>query len=495
MSMEFGDIVTKFDIFDAMKHPMEEHSIFHIELISELVDDASSELFALDFPSLSGFDDIYSCFDCTDTNVCVVYAEIDVALQADTFPTGEVVTNKPVFAVDALDIPAAPSIPSTEQPPSLEIKELPKNLKYAYLESNEKLPVIISSNLDFDQEHKLLQVLKKHKKAIGWTLADLPGISRSMCMHRILLEDGSKTVRQPQRRLNPLMLDVVKKEVTKLLQAEEQALDECLRELDSLEELNPWEVEEEVLKKEKEVVKLLYAGMIYPISDSPWVSPVHVVPKKGGITVIRNDKDELIPTKVATGWRMCIGYRRLNTATRKDHFPLPFMDQMLERLFGQQYYCFLDGYSGYNQIAVDPADHEKTAFTCPFGIFAYRKMPFGLCNAPATFQRCVQAIFADLIEKTVEVFMDDFSVFGGSFSLCLDNLETVLERCVKTNLVLNWEKCHFMVTEGIVLGHKVSSRGIEVDRAKVEVIEKLPPPANMKGVRSFLGHAGFYRRF
>ncbi|MCI38938.1 hypothetical protein A2U01_0060167, partial [Trifolium medium] len=121
--------------------------------------------------------------------------------------------------VDTLDIQAAPSTPSIEQPPSLELKVLPENLKYAYLESDEKLPVIISSNLDFDQEHKLLQVLKKHKKAIGWTLADLPGISPSMCMHRILLEDGSKTVRQPQRRLNPLILDVVKKEVTKLLQA------------------------------------------------------------------------------------------------------------------------------------------------------------------------------------------------------------------------------------------------------------------------------------
>ncbi|XP_052731916.1 uncharacterized protein LOC128196116 [Vigna angularis] len=171
------------------------------------------------------------------------------------------------------------------------------------------------------------------------------------------------------------------------------------------------------------------------------------------------------------------------------------MDQMLERLAGQTFYCFLDGYSGYNQIAVDPKDQEKTAFTCPFGIFAYRKMPFGLCNAPATFQRCMQAIFSDLVEKCIEVFMDDFSVFGSSFDLCLANLETVLKRCIQTNLILNWEKCHFMVTEGIVLGHKISSKGIEVDIAKVEVIEKLPPPTNVKGIQSFLGHAGFYRRF
>jgi hypothetical protein len=245
----------------------------------------------------------------------------------------------------------------------------------------------------------------------------------------------------------------------------------------------------------KEVVKLLEAGMIYPISDSAWVSPVQVVPKKGGMTVITNDKNELIPSRTVTGWRMCIDYRQLNKATRKDHFPLPFIDQMLERLSGQEFYCFLDGYSGYNQITVNPEDHEKTPFTCPFGVFAYRRMSFGLCNAPATFQRCMQAIFSDLIEQRIEVFMDDFSVFGPSFDCCLKNLDTVLKRCVETNLVLNWEKCHFMVTEGIVLGHKISSKGIEVDKAKIEVIEKLPPPVNVKGIRSFLGHAGFYRRF
>ncbi|GKA15811.1 reverse transcriptase domain-containing protein [Tanacetum coccineum] len=122
-------------------------------------------------------------------------------------------------------------------------------------------------------------------------------------------------------------------------------------------------------------------------------------------------------------------------------------------------------------------------------------MPFGLCNAPGTFQRCMMAIFHDMIEKTMEVFMDDFSVFGDSFSTCLSHLEKMLKRCEDTNLSLNWEKSHFMVKEGIVLGHKISKSGIEVDRAKVEVIAKLPHPTTVKGVRSFLGHAGFYRRF
>ncbi|KAK8684265.1 hypothetical protein V6N13_040295 [Hibiscus sabdariffa] len=122
-------------------------------------------------------------------------------------------------------------------------------------------------------------------------------------------------------------------------------------------------------------------------------------------------------------------------------------------------------------------------------------MPFGLCNAPATFQRCMLAIFSDMVEEFLEVFMDDFSVSGEIFDSCLGNLAKVLKRCEEVDLVLNWEKCHFMVNEGTVLGHKISSKGIEVDKAKVEVIEKLPPPTNVKGIRSFLGHASFYRRF
>ncbi|MCH82234.1 hypothetical protein A2U01_0003035 [Trifolium medium] len=337
----------------------------------------------------------------------------------------------------------------------LELKELPGHLKYVFLGEGETKPAIISNSLPPEHEEKLLAVLRGNKEALGWSIEDLKGISPAFCMHKIKMEESYKPVVQPQRRLNPAMKEVLKKELQ----------------------------------------KLMAAGMIYPISYSPWVSPVHMVPKKGGITVMKNEKNELIPTRNVTGWRMCIDYRRLNQATRKDHFPLPFMDQMLERLAGQEYYCFLDGYSGYNQIAVDPADQEKTTFTCPYGVYAYRRMPFGLCNAPATFQRCMFAIFSDMSEKSMEVFMDDFSVFGKSFDDCLNNLDVALKRCVETNLVLNWEKCNFMVTEGIVLGHKISKRGIEVDQAKIEVISKLPPPISVKGVRSFLGHAGFYRRF
>ncbi|GJR52561.1 reverse transcriptase domain-containing protein [Tanacetum coccineum] len=297
------------------------------------------------------------------------------------------------------------------------------------------------------------KVLKSHKHAIAWKISDIKGIDPQFCTHKILMEENAKPVVQHQRRVNPKIHEVIK----------------------------------------QEVIKLLDAGLIYPISDSPWVSPVHCVPKKGGITVVKNEENELIPTRLVTGWRVCIDYQKLNDATRKDHFPLPFMDQMLERLAENRYYCFLDGFSGYFHIPIDPLYQEKTTFTCPYGTFSYRRMPFGLCNASGTFQRCMVAIFHDMIEKTMEVFMDDFSVFGDSFSSFFSHLDKVLQRCEDTNLVINWEKCHFMVKEGIDLGHKISKTGIEVDKAKVDVIAKLPHPTTVKGIRSFLGHVGFYR--
>ncbi|GJV02479.1 reverse transcriptase domain-containing protein [Tanacetum coccineum] len=311
---------------------------------------------------------------------------------------------------------------SIDEPPVVELKDLPPHLEYAFLEGDDKLPVIIAKDLKDEEKTALIKVLKSHKQALAWKLSDI-----------------------------------------------------------------------KVIKKE--VLKLLDSGLIYPILDSPWVSPVHCVPKKGGFTVVENEENELIPTRLVTGWRVCIDHRKLNDATRKDHFPLPFMDQMLERLAGNEYYYFLDGFSGYFQIPIDPQDQEKTTFTCPYGMFAYRRMPFGLCNAPGTFQRCMMAIFHDMIEKTMEVFMDDFLVFGNSFGTCLSHLDKMLKRCEDTNLCLNWEKSHFMVKEGIVLCHKISKNGIEVDKAKVDVIAKLPHPTTVKGIQSFLGHIGFYCRF
>ncbi|GJW21490.1 reverse transcriptase domain-containing protein [Tanacetum coccineum] len=304
---------------------------------------------------------------------------------------------------------------SIDDPLGLELKDLPSHLEYAFLEGTDKLPIIISKELNDKEKAALL---------------------------KILMEDDFKPAVQHQRRVNSKIHEVIK----------------------------------------KEVIKLLDVGLIYPISDSLWVSPVHCVPEKGSMTVVENEDNELIPMRIVTGWHVCIDYQKLNDATRKDHFPLPFMDQMLERLAGNEYYCFLDGFSEYFQIPIDPKDQDKTTFTCPYGTFAYRRMPLGLCNAPGTFQRCMMAIFHDMIEETMEVFMDDFLVFGDSFSSCLSHLEKkMLKWCKDTNLVLNWEKCHFMVKEGIVLGHKISKSRIEVDKAKVDVIAKLPHSTPVKG--------------
>ena len=262
-------------------------------------------------------------------------------------------------------------------------------MKYAFLEPEKRKPVIIAVALIESEEQKLLKIMRKYKEAIAWSIEDMKGISPSIYMHKILLNDNAKTSIEHQRRLNLMMKEVVR----------------------------------------KEVLKWLNAGFIYAISDSSWVSPVHVLPKKGGFTVIRNEKNELIPIRTVNGWRVCIDYIKLNTATRKDHLPLPFIDQMLDMLAGHPHLYFLDGYSGYNQISIAPDNQEKTTFRCPFCNFAFRIMPFGLCNAPGTFQRCMMSIFSDLAKEVMEIFMDDFTVYGSSFEQCLHNLGTVLQRC------------------------------------------------------------------
>ncbi|KAK1613462.1 hypothetical protein QYE76_037135 [Lolium multiflorum] len=310
----------------------------------------------------------------------------------------EIFLRQPILKHD-LPVEDLGTTPPPKEDPVFDLKPLPDNLKYAHIDDKKIYPVIISSKLSEIEEERLLEILKKHRGAIGYTLDDLKGISPSICQHAINMEEDAKPVVEHQRRLIPKMKEVVR----------------------------------------NEVLKLLEAGIIYPIADSRWVSPVHCVPKKGGMTVVPNDNDELIPQRIVVGYRMCIDFRKVNKVTKKDHYPLPFIDQMLER--------------------------------------------------------CMSAIFHGFCESIVEVFMDDFSVYGNSFDNCLRNLDKVLQRCEETNLVLNWEKCHFMVNEGIVLGHKISERGIEVDRAKVEAIEKMPYPRDVKGIRSVLGHVGFYRRF
>ena len=196
--------------------------------------------------------------------------------------------------------------------------------------------------------------------------------------------------------------------------------------------------------------------------------------------MIENKEGELLSTHTTTGWRVCIDYRKLNAITRKNHFPLLFIDQILQWLAGQGFFCFLDGYLRYNQIPIFSEDQEKTTFTYPYEIFAFRRMPFRLCNIPATFQWCMLAIFSDMIDRFLEVFMDDFSVFDPTFEDCLQNLRKVLKHCKEMNLVLSCEKSHFMVRKEIVLGHIISKKKIEVDKAKIDIISKLSPPTSVR---------------
>lgn len=184
-----------------------------------------------------------------------------------------------------------------------ELKELPAHLEYAFLEEDSKLLVIISTELSAYQKEKLMDILHEYKGVIAWSIFDIKGINPSSCMHKILMEDNIKPKVQPQRKLNFNMIKVIKKEVKKLLNT----------------------------------------GIIYLISDIPWVSPIQV---------ISNEHNKLIPPRTVTGWRVCIEYRKLNDATGKDHFPLPVIDQMLEGLAGHMYYFFLDGMFGYLQIQV-----------------------------------------------------------------------------------------------------------------------------------------------
>ncbi|RDX84032.1 Retrovirus-related Pol polyprotein, partial [Mucuna pruriens] len=213
----------------------------------------------------------------------------------------------------------------------------------------------------------------------------------------------------------------------------------------------------------KEVTKLLAAGIIYPISDSNWV-----VPKKFGMIVTKNQHDEM----------------KIEPSNLQRSLPFVIFRSNLGET-GREVSLLFPGW----------IFRHKTTFTCPFSTCAYTRISFGLCNAPSTFKRCMLNIFSNLLEECMEVFMDDFTVYADTFEACLDNLSRVLKRCMDTNLVLNYEKCHFMVTEGIILGHLVSNRGIKVNKAKIDVITSLPKPASVQDVRFFLGHAGFYRQF
>ncbi|XP_022019252.1 uncharacterized protein LOC110919288 [Helianthus annuus] len=319
ISLRAGDEIVTFEIDRAMQHPGGRdddigpcHSVYFLNSFMSCVDTCLEYI---------------SGADLVGEGVVGEHSEDEVdEVEEEQLDESDELSAEPL-ELDAISDESNP----VEIPPPLELKVLPSHLEYAFLGEKPNMPVIISSKLTEEEKARLIEVLREHSDAIAWRLSDIKGISPTFCTHRILMEDVFKPVVQPQRRLNPNMQEVVK----------------------------------------KEVMKLLESGLIYPISDSAW----------------------------------------------------------------------------------------------------------------------------DMVESSMEVFIDDFSVYGSSFDQCLMNLEKMLKRCVETKLMLNWEKCHFMVTEGIALGHKISRAGIEVDRAKIDTISQLPPPTSVKSVRSFLGHAGFYRRF
>ncbi|CAN6544178.1 unnamed protein product [Malus baccata var. baccata] len=296
LSMEFDGEVVNFNLSDSIKYPSEDHSC-SIDIIDSLAqgylddlnDDALEKVITRGMELKTGGADSSVTHGIHGLGHAVPPTEdlIEVVASLESSPKldGKYTTR------ESIPISTNKLLPSIIQAPILELKPLPSHLKYIFLGENETLPAIISSSLTAQEEEKLLRVLKEFKSALGWTLADIKGISPTTCMHHIFLEEGAKPTREAQRRLNPPMMKVVK----------------------------------------KEIIKLLDCGVIYPISDSRWVSPVQCVPKKSGVTVVANAENELVPQRIQTGLRVCIDYRKLNTTTRKDHFPLPFIDQMLER--------------------------------------------------------------------------------------------------------------------------------------------------------------------
>ncbi|RDY12214.1 hypothetical protein CR513_03017, partial [Mucuna pruriens] len=318
LSMEFGDNLVQFNIFEVMKHPTKDHSLFGIDLIDELVEEhlqlytGSDEIsnFSRDIDVFN-----YLGYITDDANYVKLWEVLNLSNSEDDIADLANLGHKAEF-LDLVDQVCKHEELKCSKSAEVQVAETKKPL------SAQQFPVIIANNLHQEQEEKLLHVLRQHKKAIG------------------------PSNKQQQRRLNPTILDVVNKEVTKL-----HAI-----------------------------------GIIYPISDSQWVTLVQVVPKKSGMTVMKNQHNKLVSMRIQNSWRVCIDYRKLSQVTRKDHFPLPFIDQVLEKLAGKSYYCFLDEFSGYMQICIAPEDQHKTIFTCAFGTFVYTRMLFGLCNAPSTFQ-------------------------------------------------------------------------------------------------------------
>lgn len=302
------------------------------------------------------------------------------------------------------------------------------------MEGEEDKQIKMGSSLSTGEVESYSALVKEYRDVFAWSYTELKGIPSNVVEHRIPLMPGAVAIRQKERRMNPQLQLMVKAELEKLIQAK----------------------------------------FIQPVEITDWVSPMVLVKKKNGKL------------------RVCVDYRKLNSATQKDHFPLPFITNILEEVAGHERYTFMDGYSGYNQVSIALVDRHKTAFTTPWGTFVWHVMPFGLCNAPATFQRLVMSIFSDLLYKSMTVFIDDFSTQSG-IEDHLGFVRESLERCRQSQMALNPEKTYLAVSRGVLLGYVVSKAGREPEPEKVKVITNLKPPTNVKEVQRVLGHVGWYR--
>nr|GEV84128.1 DNA-directed DNA polymerase [Tanacetum cinerariifolium] len=363
-------LTNKDKLFELAKIPLNEnYSTMLLKKLLEKLRDPGKFLIPCDFPRMNGSDFILEEIEAYLKDESIL-SEID---HANCDPEGDIcliekLLNDDPLKLHPMDLKQGEVVNakySIEEPLELELKESPSHLEYAYLEGIDKLPIIIAKDLKVDEKEALLKVLKSPKKVIAWKITDIKGIDPRFCTHKILMEEDYKLDVKSQRRVNPTIHEVIK----------------------------------------KEVIKLLDARMIYSISDSLWVSPIHCVPKKGRITVVENENNELVPTRLVTGWRVCIDYRKLNDATRKDHFPLLFMDQMLKKLAGNEFYCFLDGVSGVRSF------HGHAGF--------YRRFiqDFSKIARPMTY----------LLEKeTPFVFSKD----------CIDDFETLKNKLIEAPILV-----------------------------------------------------------
>jgi ribonuclease HI len=297
--------------------------------------------------------------------------------------------------------------------------------------------VKLSKYLPPEMKRKYADLLGWYKDVFAWTYDEMRTYDTSVIEHKIPLKPGVKPFRQKLRQINPILLPVV----------------------------------------EREVKNLLDAKIIVPLRYSDWVANLVPVRKKSG---------EI---------RLCVDFRNLNKSSLKDNYPLPKMDHVLEKVVGANRMSMIDGFSGYNQIAVNEKDKEKTAFTTPWGTFMYEKMPFGLMNAGATFQRAMDIAFVGERDRFVVIYLDDLTVFSKSDEDHLIHLQQTFEKCRKFGLSLNPKKSHFAMQEGKLLGHIVSRDGIKIDPKRVEAIDTINIPRNVKEIQSFLGKIIFLRRF